>query len=61
MSGLGGYLPKGIRGFMTRASELGVDQALTNVREVDAINGLRRERLIGFTPGRPSPRPLLKP
>ena len=40
----GGCLPKDIRAFMARAGELGVDQALTFLREVDAINMRRRER-----------------
>lgn len=39
----GGCLPKDIRAFMARAGELGVDEALTFLREVDAIN-LRRRR-----------------
>src|SRR5690606_23451186 len=34
----GGCLPKDIRAFMARAGELGADQALTFLREVDAIN-----------------------
>ena len=34
----GGCLPKDIRAFMARADELGVDQALSFLREVDAIN-----------------------
>ncbi|UUU19136.1 UDP-glucose dehydrogenase family protein [Streptomyces sp. DSM 40750] len=42
----GGCLPKDIRGFMARAGELGVDQALTILREVDAINNRRRERMV---------------
>ena len=42
----GGCLPKDIRGFMARAGELGVDQALTFLREVDAINLRRRERMV---------------
>ncbi|MEU4615198.1 UDP-glucose dehydrogenase family protein [Streptomyces umbrinus] len=42
----GGCLPKDIRGFMARAGELGVDQALTILREVDTINNRRRERMI---------------
>ncbi|MCX4907379.1 UDP-glucose/GDP-mannose dehydrogenase family protein [Streptomyces sp. NBC_00878] len=42
----GGCLPKDLRGFMARAGELGVDQALTILREVDAINNRRRERMI---------------
>ncbi|MGW1687629.1 UDP-glucose dehydrogenase family protein [Streptomyces albidoflavus] len=42
----GGCLPKDIRGFMARAGELGADQALTILREVDAINSRRRERMV---------------
>ncbi|WP_330288707.1 UDP-glucose dehydrogenase family protein [Streptomyces sp. NBC_00576] len=42
----GGCLPKDLRGFMARAGELGVDQALTILREVDAINSRRRERVV---------------
>ncbi|MFI5572437.1 UDP-glucose dehydrogenase family protein [Streptomyces sp. NPDC051740] len=42
----GGCLPKDIRGFMARAGELGVGGALTILREVDAINNRRRERVI---------------
>lgn len=42
----GGCLPKDIRAFMARAGELGVDQALTFLREVDAINQRRRERVV---------------
>ena len=42
----GGCLPKDIRGFMARAEELGVDQALSFLREVDSINLRRRERMI---------------
>lgn len=34
----GGWLPKDIRAFGARAGELGADQALTVLREVDAIN-----------------------
>ncbi|GAA4304250.1 hypothetical protein GCM10023162_06860 [Klenkia terrae] len=34
----GGCLPKDIRAFMARAGELGADQALTFLREVDNIN-----------------------
>ena len=47
----GGCLPKDIRAFMARAGELGVDQALTFLREVDAINLRRRA-----PHGRPGPR-----
>ncbi|MHB1172096.1 MAG: UDP-glucose dehydrogenase family protein [Lacisediminihabitans sp.] len=42
----GGCLPKDIRGFMARAEELGVDQALSFLREVDQINLRRRERMV---------------
>ncbi len=42
----GGCLPKDIRAFMARAGELGVDQALTFLREVDSINTRRRERMV---------------
>ena len=42
----GGCLPKDIRAFMARAGELGADQALTFLREVDAINMRRRERMV---------------
>ncbi|MER6943346.1 UDP-glucose/GDP-mannose dehydrogenase family protein [Nonomuraea sp. NPDC000554] len=42
----GGCLPKDIRAFMARAGELGVDQALTFLREVDAINMRRRARMV---------------
>ncbi len=42
----GGCLPKDIRAFMARAGELGVDQALSFLREVDAINLRRRVRMV---------------
>ncbi|MGZ6793558.1 MAG: UDP binding domain-containing protein, partial [Mycobacteriales bacterium] len=42
----GGCLPKDIRAFMARAGELGVDQALSFLKEVDAINLRRRARMI---------------
>ena len=42
----GGCLPKDIRAFMARAGELGVDQTLTFLREVDAINMRRRTRMV---------------
>lgn len=42
----GGCLPKDIRAFMARAGELGADQALTFLREVDAINMRRRDRMV---------------
>ena len=42
----GGCLPKDIRAFMARAGELGADQALTFLREVDSINMRRRSRMV---------------
>jgi len=42
----GGCLPKDIRAFMARAGELGADQALTFLREVDAINMRRRFKMV---------------
>ena len=42
----GGCLPKDIRAFMARAGELGVDQALTFLREVDAVNLRRRSHVV---------------
>ncbi|WP_157155308.1 UDP-glucose/GDP-mannose dehydrogenase family protein [Diaminobutyricimonas sp. LJ205] len=45
----GGCLPKDIRGFMARAEELGVDQALSFLSEVDAINLRRRSRMVDLT------------
>ncbi len=55
----GGCLPKDIRAFMARAGELGADQALTFLREVDSINMRRRTQMVemarealGAAPGR---------
>ena len=42
----GGCLPKDIRAFMARASELGADEALEFLREIDAINVRRRSRMV---------------
>jgi UDPglucose 6-dehydrogenase len=42
----GGCLPKDIRAFMARAGELGVDQAVTFLKEIDAINLRRRARMV---------------
>jgi UDPglucose 6-dehydrogenase len=42
----GGCLPKDLRAFMARAGELGVDQALTFLKEIDAINMRRRARMV---------------
>jgi len=45
----GGCLPKDIRAFMARAGELGVDQALSFLKEVDEINKRRRARMVDLT------------
>ncbi|WP_436738552.1 UDP-glucose dehydrogenase family protein [Streptomyces sp. BBFR102] len=42
----GGCLPKDIRAFMARAGELGADQALTFLREVDSVNMRRRGHMV---------------
>ena len=42
----GGCLPKDIRGFIARAEELGVGHSLAFLREVDAINLRRRDRVV---------------
>jgi UDPglucose 6-dehydrogenase len=42
----GGCLPKDIRAFMARAGELGANQALTFLREVDSINMRRRTHMV---------------
>jgi UDPglucose 6-dehydrogenase len=42
----GGCLPKDIRAFMARAEELGAEQALEFLREIDAINLRARRRVI---------------
>jgi UDPglucose 6-dehydrogenase len=42
----GGCLPKDIRAFMARAGELGAEQALTFLREIDAINLSRRPKMV---------------
>jgi UDPglucose 6-dehydrogenase len=44
----GGCLPKDIRAFMTRATELGAAESVSFLREVDAINGRRRSRMVGL-------------
>jgi UDPglucose 6-dehydrogenase len=52
----GGCLSKDIRAFMARAGELGAGDALTFLREVDAINQRRRQRVVdiaGELLGRP--------
>lgn len=47
----GGCLPKDIRGFMARADELGVGPALEFLRDVDAINLRRRDRVVDLAVG----------
>jgi len=42
----GGCLPKDIRAFMTRATELGADEAVSFLGHVDAINLRRRSRMV---------------
>src|SRR3954451_1620420 len=42
----GGWLPKDIRAFVARAGEVGADQALTFLKEVDNINMRRRIRMV---------------
>jgi UDPglucose 6-dehydrogenase len=55
----GGCLPKDIRAFMARAGELGAEEALTFLREVDVINQRRRQRVVDMArellDGRPWP------
>lgn len=45
----GGCLPKDIRAFMARAGELGADQALTFLREIDSVNMRQRGRMVELT------------
>jgi UDPglucose 6-dehydrogenase len=45
----GGCLPKDIRAFIARAEELGVSDAVSFLRQVDAINGRRRARVVDLT------------
>jgi UDPglucose 6-dehydrogenase len=42
----GGCLPKDIRGFVARAEELGVGEALSFLKDVDDINMRRRARVV---------------
>jgi UDPglucose 6-dehydrogenase len=42
----GGCLPKDIRGFVARAEELGVGEALSFLKDVDDINLRRRSRVV---------------
>jgi UDPglucose 6-dehydrogenase len=45
----GGCLPKDIRAFMARAEELHAEPAVSFLREIDAINQRRRERMVDLT------------
>ncbi|TQJ11608.1 UDP-glucose dehydrogenase family protein [Kribbella jejuensis] len=45
----GGCLPKDLRAFMHRAGELGVEEIITLLREVDDINQHRRARIVDLT------------
>jgi UDPglucose 6-dehydrogenase len=42
----GGCLPKDLRAFVTRADELGAGEAVSFLRQVDAINTRRRARMV---------------
>ncbi|MDX2377469.1 UDP-glucose/GDP-mannose dehydrogenase family protein [Microbacterium sp. LRZ72] len=42
----GGCLPKDIRGFMARAEELGRGESVAFLKEIDAINMRRRDRVV---------------
>ena len=44
----GGCLPKDIRGFMARAEELGVGTAVEFLKDMDAINLRRRDRVVSL-------------
>jgi UDPglucose 6-dehydrogenase len=44
----GGCLPKDIRGFIARADELGVGSAVDFLKDVDAINLRRRDRVVAL-------------
>jgi UDPglucose 6-dehydrogenase len=44
----GGCLPKDIRGFVARAEELGAGEAVSFLKDVDAINQRRRARVVGL-------------
>ena len=44
----GGCLPKDIRGFVARAEELGAGEAVSFLKDVDAINQRRRARVLSL-------------
>ena len=44
----GGCLPKDIRGFVARAEELGAGEAVSFLKDVDAINQRRRARVVSL-------------
>jgi UDPglucose 6-dehydrogenase len=44
----GGCLPKDIRAFLTRATELGAADSVSFLHEMDAINGRRRTRMVAL-------------
>ncbi|HMD23701.1 MAG TPA: nucleotide sugar dehydrogenase, partial [Streptosporangiaceae bacterium] len=44
----GGCLPKDIRAFMTRATELGAAESVSFLREMDAINRRQRSRMVAL-------------
>jgi UDPglucose 6-dehydrogenase len=44
----GGCLPKDIRGFIARADELGVGSAVDFLKDIDAINLRRRDRVVAL-------------
>ncbi|WP_426978950.1 UDP-glucose dehydrogenase family protein [Pseudarthrobacter sp. O4] len=44
----GGCLPKDIRAFLARAEELGIEESLTFLRNVDSINVNRRQRAVNL-------------
>jgi UDPglucose 6-dehydrogenase len=47
----GGCLPKDIRAFMHRAAELGAEETLMFLREVDAVNLARRQKVVTTVTG----------
>ncbi|WP_274558975.1 UDP-glucose dehydrogenase family protein [Streptomyces spiramyceticus] len=56
----GGCLPKDLRGFMARAKELSADQTVALLRDVDVINGARRERVVDLARERCDGNPMGK-